>query len=65
VLSEVAAERGAVRVHTDDGAVVAGEARGLGQDVLVVRTGGREAATYDPTAGLAYVPLRAIVAVEL
>jgi hypothetical protein len=30
-----------------------------------VRTGGREAATYDPTAGLAYVPLRAIVAVEL
>ena len=65
MLAEVAAERGAVRVHTDDGAVVAGEARGLGQDVLVVRIGGREAATYDPTAGLAYVPLRAIVAVEL
>ena len=66
VLAGVAGERASVLVHTDDGAAVAGEARGLGRDVLVVRTGGhRGAGGFDPTSGVAYVPLAAITAVEL
>jgi hypothetical protein len=65
VVAELAAEREAVRVHTDDGQVVAGEARWAGQDVVMLRAGTSAVSGYDPAAAAAYVPLAAIAALEL
>ncbi len=59
VLSEVAADRGRVRLVLRDGAdVVAGELRSVGQDVLLVRID-------SATGGTGYVPLAAVVEVGL
>lgn len=56
VVAALAADRDEVRVVTRDGGTVAGVVRSVGQDVLVVRTGGPRPAT-------GYVPVGAIVAV--
>jgi hypothetical protein len=58
VLSGLAAERERVLVVTREGAeAVAGELRGVGHDVLVLRTGGERGA-------VAYVPLGAVAEVH-